>query len=161
MKTSKNDMRIMNFKKFLSYLNISESLKEVELNKILDKISKKVKLSKREEDFLGKYNDIEDEELKDHTHLSRQNTFERIEKLLNNGKKIICNLYDRDGLIGLEIIKIYNDFENEVCILTFKNGEKFKLKDNYLYNIIYNLKKDIYSLEKEDEYFEKIPVKND
>jgi hypothetical protein len=161
MKTSKNDMRIMNFKKFLSYLNISESLKEVELNKILDKISKKVKLSKREEDFLGKYNDIEDEELKDYTHLSRQNAFERIEKLLNNGKKIICNLYDRDGLIGLEIIKIYNDFENEVCILTFKNGEKFKLKDNYLYNIIYNLKKDIYSLEKEDEYFEKIPVKND
>jgi hypothetical protein len=161
MKTSKNDMRIMNFKKFLSYLNISESLKEVELNNILDKISKKVKLSKREEDFLGKYNDIEDEELKDYTHLSRQNAFERIEKLLNNGKKIICNLYDRDGLIGLEIIKIYNDFENEVCILTFKNGENFKLKDNYLYNIIYNIKKDLYSLEKEDEYFEKIPVKND
>jgi hypothetical protein len=161
MKTSKNDMRIMNFKKFLSYLNIRESLKEVELNKILDKISKKVKLSKREEDFLGKYNDIEDEELKDYTHLSRQNAFERIEKLLNNGKKIICNLYDRDGLIGLEIIKIYNDFENEVCILTFKNGENFKLKDNYLYNIIYNIKKDLYSLEKEDEYFEKIPVKND
>lgn len=161
MKTSKNDMRIMNFKKFLSYLNISESLKEVELNEILDKISKKVKLSKREEDFLGKYNDIEDEELKDYTHLSRQNAFERIEKLLNGGKKIICNLHDRDGLIGLEIVKIYNDFENEVCILTLKNGENFKLKDNYLYNIIYNIKKDLYSLEKEDEYFEKIPVKND
>lgn len=161
MKTSKNDMRIMNFKKFLSYLNIRESFKEVELNKILDKISKKVKLSKREEDFLGKYNDIQDEELKDYTHLSRQNAFERIEKLLQNGKKVICNLHDRDGLIGLEIIKIYNDFENEVCILTFRNGENFKLKDNYLYNIIYNIKKDIYSLEKEDEYFEKIPVKND
>jgi len=161
MKTSKNDMRIMNFKKFLSYFNIRESFKEVELNKILDKISKKVKLSKREEDFLGKYNDIKDEELKDYTHLSRQNAFERIEKLLQNGKKVICNLHDRDGLIGLEIITIYNDFESEICILTFKNDEKFKLKDNYLYNIIYNLKKDIYSLEKEDEYFEKIPVKND
>ena len=46
-------MKIMNFKKFLSYFNIRESFKEVELNKILDKISKKVKLSKREEDFLG------------------------------------------------------------------------------------------------------------
>jgi hypothetical protein len=161
MKTSKNDMKIMNFKKFLSHFNIRESFKEVELNNILDKISKKVKISKREEDFLGKYNDIKDEELKDYTHLSRQNAFEKIEKLLQNDKKIICNLHDRNGIIGLEISIIYNDFESEICILTFKNGEKFKLKDNYLYNIIYNLKKDTYSLEKEDEYFEKIPVKND
>jgi hypothetical protein len=61
------------------------------------------------------------------THLSRQNTFERIEKLLQNGKRVICNLHDRDGLIGLEIITIYNDFESEICILTFKNDEKFKV----------------------------------
>ena len=35
------------------------------------------------------------------------------------------------------------------------------LKDNYLYNIIYNMQKDSYSLEAEDEFFEKIPVKNE
>jgi hypothetical protein len=153
--------QIMNFKKFLSYFNIRESIKEIELNKILDKISKKSEISKSEEDFLIKYNDIKDEDLKDYTHLSRQNTFEKIKKLLKDDKKVICNLYDRNGLIGLEITEIYNDFENEICILIFKNGDKFKLKDNYLYNIIYNIKKDFYSLEEEDEYFEKIPVKND
>jgi hypothetical protein len=161
MKTLKNDMKVMNFKKFLSYIDIRESIKEIELNDILDKISKKINISKKEKSFLDNYDSIEDDDIKDQTHLSRQSTFERIEELLNKGKKIICNLYDRNGLIGLEIIKIYNDFENEVCILTFKNGENFKLKDNYLYNIIYNIKKDLYSLEKEDEYFEKIPVKND
>ena len=36
------------------------------------------------------------------------------------------------------------------------NGEKCKLHDKFLYNIIYNIKKDQYSLEIQDEYFEKI-----
>lgn len=154
-------MEIMNFKKFLSYLNIRESIKEVELDNILDKISKKIKISNKEKNFLDNYDSIKDSDIKDQTYLSRQTTFDRIFDLLEKGKKIICNLHDRDGLIGLEITEIINDFENDISILTLKNGEKFKLKDNYLYNIIYNLKKDIYSLEKEDEYFEKIPVKND
>ena len=151
----------MNFKKFISYLNISESLKEVELNNILDKISKKIKLSSKEEDFLGHYDEIQEDELKDYKMISRQTVFEKITNLLKNNKKVICNLIDKNGRIGIQIISIYNDFENEICIIDLKNGEHIELKDNYLYNIIYNLQKDTYSLEAEDEFFEKIPIENE
>ena len=86
---------------------------------------------------------------------------ERKKPVLDDNKKVICNLFDKNGKIGMQIISIYNDYENEICILELKNGEKIDLKDNYLYNIIYNMQKDSYSLEAEDEFFEKIPVKNE
>jgi len=154
-------MVIMGFKKFISYLRITESLKEIELNKILDKISKSTKLSSKEEDFLGKYNNISDSDIQDYTMLSRQSTFERLNDLIQNEKKVICNLIDRNGKIGIQIHSIYNDYENEICILELKNGEKIDLKDNFLYNIFYDFNKDTYSLEIEDEFFEKIPVRNE
>ena len=161
MRNDKNNMKIMKFKKFISYFNLRESLKEVELNQILDKISKKMKLTYGEESFLGKFGKVKDDDLKDYKMLSMQSTFEKISDLINNNKKVICDLYDKNGKIGIQIISIYNDYENEICILELKNGEKIDLKDNYLYNIIYNIQKDSYSLEAEDEFFEKIPVKNE
>jgi hypothetical protein len=151
----------MKFRRFISSLGLSESLKEVELNKILDKISKKINLSSKEKDFLGKYDDIDDNDLKDMKMLSRQHTFEAISNLVKKDKKIICNLIDRNGRIGIQITSIYNDFENEICVLHLKNGEEVTLKDNFLYNILYDLKTDKYSLEAEDEFFEKIPVDNE
>lgn len=154
-------MRIMKFRRFISSLGLSESLKEIELNKILDKISRKINLSSREKEFLGKYDEIKDSDLKDFRMLSRQNAFETISRLLESNKKIICNLIDRDGKIGIQINSIYNDFENEICVMKLKNGEEVTLKDNFLYNILYNLQTDKYSLEAEDEFFEKIPVENE
>jgi hypothetical protein len=154
-------MRIMDFRKFISYLNLSESLKEIELNKILDKISKSINLSSKEKEFLGKYDNIKEDDLKDFKMLSLQSTFEKLQGLIDNNKKVICNLIDRNGKIGIQIISIYSDYENEVYILNLKNGEKIELKDNYLYNIIYTLQKDIYSLETEEEFFEKLPVRNE
>ncbi len=151
----------MDFKKFISYLNLSESLKEIELNKILDKISKSINLSSKEKEFLGKYDNISDDDLKDFRMLSLQSTFERIQELIDRNKKVICNLIDRDGKINTEIISLYSDYENEKYILKLKNKEEITLKDNYLYNIIYNLQKDNYSLEAGEEFFEKIPVKNE
>lgn len=151
----------MNFRKFISYLNLSESLKEVELNKILDKISKSINLSSKEKEFLGKYDNIKDDDLKDFKMLSLQSTFEKLQGLIDNNKKVICNLSDRNGKIGIQIVSIYSDYENEVYILNLKNGEKIELKDNYLYNIIYNLQRDAYSLETEEEFFEKLPVRNE
>jgi len=161
MINDKNTMKIMKFKKFISYFNLRESLKEVELNQILDKISKKMKLTYGEESFLNKFGKVKDDDLKDYKMLSMQSTFEKISDLINNNKKVICDLYDKYGKIGIQIISIYNDYENEICILELKNGEKIDLKDNYLYNIIYNIQKDSYSLQAEDEFFEKIPVKNE
>jgi hypothetical protein len=154
-------MRVMDFRKFISYLNLSESLKEIELNKILDKISKSISLSSKEKEFLGKYDNINDDDLKDFKMLSLQSTFEKLQKLIDVNKKVICNLIDKNGRIGIQITSLYSDYENEVYILNLKNGEKIELKDNYLYNIIYNLQRDTYYLETEEEFFEKLPVRNE
>ena len=151
----------MDFRKFISYLSLSESLKEIELNKILDKISKSISLSSKEKEFLGKYDNIDDDDLKDFKMLSLQSTFEKLQKLIDVNKKVICNLIDKNGRIGIQITSLYSDYENEVYILNLKNGEKIELKDNYLYNIIYNLQRDTYYLETEEEFFEKLPVRNE
>jgi len=91
--------------------------------------------------------------------LSRQTATEKINDIINQNKTIICELEDRDGKIGQSIIDTKNDYENEITILKFKNQQVFKMKDNFLYNINYNLKKNIYTLEKSDEFYEKISAK--
>lgn len=154
-----NKIKIMNFNNFISKFN--ESIKQNRLDEILDKISKKIKLSKTENDFLYKYNDLKDEDIMDYKMLSKESTFDKISTFLEKEVKVICNLTDRWGRIGEEIISIYNNFEDEKCIIILKNDDKVELKDNFLYNIIYNHKKDEYSLESHDEYYEKIPVKDE
>lgn len=157
----KKGNNIMTFKKFISYFRLNESLKEVRLNQILDKISKKIKLSKTEQEFLDHYDETSEEDMMDYKMLSKESTFTKISKLLEERKRVICNLIDRDGTIGIQIVQIYNRYDDETCTMTLKNGEKVKLQDNILYNIIYNTNKDEWSLEMEDEFFEKLPVKND
>ena len=151
----------MSFKRFISYFNLRESIKEIELNNILEKISRKKFISSKEKDFLKKYDKLNDVELMDFRMLSLHTTFDKLQEIMEKGKKIICNLIDRDGKINIEIKSIYSDYENEKYVLTLKHDEKIELKDTYLYNIIYNLKKDNYSLEASDEFVEKISVKNE
>lgn len=151
----------MKFKKFISYFKFNESFKETRLNQILDKLSNRIKLTNQEQDFLDNYSQINDEDLMDYKMLSKESTYDRINSLLMSGKKVICNLHDRDGRIGLEIKSIQNDFQTETSILTLKNGEKIQLKDNILYNILHNQHKNEWSLEMEDEFFEKIPIDNE
>ena len=148
----------MKFKKILQNFRIPESLKEMELNLILDKITKRVRLNGKEKSFLETYKDINDDDLKSFEMLSRLTTVEKINSLIDSKKKIICDLKDRDGKLGLQIVKIENLDEDEVSIINLKDGSTFKMKDNFLYNIIYNLKKDIYSLEASDEFYEKLKV---
>ena len=149
----------MKFKKFFSYFKSNESIKENRLDEILDKISKNITLYKTEQKFLDNYKDSTEEDIMDYRLLDKETTFSKIENLLKENRKVICNLHDRDGKIGLRILSIFNDFGSEECIMTMKNGEKHKLKDNFLYNIIYNQDQDEYSLEEEDEFFEKVPLK--
>ena len=158
---TKRRNNIMTFKKFLSYFKLDESLKEIRLNQILDKISKKIKLTKSEQEFLDHYDETSDEDIMDFKMLSKELTFSKIVELLESNKKIICNLVDKDGKIGIQIVQIYNRYEDETSIMTLKNGEKIRLKDNMLYNILFNSDKDEYSLEMEDEFFEKLPVKDE
>jgi hypothetical protein len=42
-----------------------------------------------------------------------------------------------------------------------KGDNKHNLHDKFLYNLIYNTKKDEYSLQEQDEYFEKITKKSE
>lgn len=148
----------MGFKKLIKYYILGESLKEIEMNRILDKIYKKIKITSKEKRFLDLYNKTTEEVGKDLMFLSKNATFRKVKDLLNRGKKVICDLHDRDGRIGLPIIDISNDIESETCDIIMKN-ENHQLHDKFLYNVIYNTKKDEYSLQEQDEYFEKIEIK--
>ncbi len=95
---------------------------------------------------------------KDYMFLSKNVTCEKIQTLLNDKKNIICDLHDRDGLIGLSILDINNNIESDECEVIMRNM-KILLKDKFLYNIIYNIDKNRYSLQEQDEYIEKLLIR--
>lgn len=154
-------MRIMKYNTWLKSLTINESRKNDFLNSILDKISKKMNITDSEKNFLDKFDDIVEDDIKDKNFLSNDDAFLEIDKILDSKKMIICNLSDRDGKLGHKISNISRDYKNDKIILTFDNNKEFILKDNFLYNIKYILDNNNYSLESQDEYFEKIPLKNE
>jgi hypothetical protein len=150
----------MKIKKLIKYYLLGESLKEIEMNRILDKIGGSKKLSDKEINFLNLYQHTMEEFMKDFMYLSKNSTHSKIEDLLKNEKIIICNLHDKNGKFGLKIISTENIFEEDICTIIMKGGEKHNLDDKFLYNIIYNTRKDEYSLQEQDEYFEKIEASN-
>ena len=152
-------MHIMNFENWVSKMN--ESVRGEEMDRILDKISNGESLSDMENRFLNRFNTTTDNDFKDFSYLTRSDAFEKIRDILDNNKKVICDLFDSNGQIGIEILSIYNNFDTEKCYMILKNGEKIELRDNFLYNIIYSVKKDEYSLQSQDEYYERIPIKNE
>jgi hypothetical protein len=147
----------MGIKKVLKYYLLGESLKEIEVNRILNKISKKSVLTDRENKFLELYNHKNDD--KDLMYLSKNTTCERVKFFLDNGKKVICDLHDRNGLIGLPILEVKNNYDEESGLIIMRN-ENHELNDKFLYNLIYNNKLNRYSLQEQDEYFEKLEVRN-
>jgi hypothetical protein len=150
----------MKIKKLIKYYLLGESIKEIELNRILDKIGGSKKLSEKEINFLNLYQHTREEFMKDFMYLSKNSTYSKIDDLLKNNKVIICNLHDKNGKFGLKIIGTENVFEEDICTILMKGGERHNLEDRFLYNIIYNTKKDEYSLQEQDEYFEKIEASN-
>lgn len=150
----------MGLEKVIKYYLLGKSLKEIEANRILDKISKRKIITERETRFLELYHQTTEED-KDHMYLSKNSTYDRIKVLLGNKRSIICDLCDRDGRIGLKILSIENNFNSENCVIFMSHNTTHALEDKFLYNIIYNFKKDRYSLQVQDEYFEKINAKND
>ena len=140
-------------KKWYKYYVLKESVKEIELNKILDKISKGESLTIREDTFLNLYNQTQDDDLNDYAYLSRNIAISKVSDYLEKKKKIWCDLNDRDGKIGDLIIKVYKSEYK----LILRHGE-YMMSDNMLYNITYNIKKDEYSLTTQDEYYEEINV---
>lgn len=140
-------------KKWYKHYVLKESLKEIELNRILEKISNNESLTVREDNFLNLYNQTQDSDFKDYSHLSRNLACDKIIDFLDKKKKVWCDLCDRDGKI--------NDLILHVDKLEFRLGLKHGniiIPDNYLYNLSYNIKSDEYSLTEQDEYFEEIEV---
>lgn len=140
------------------YLVIKDSIQDNRVNHILDKILVGKKLTKEDNSFLDKFDHIIDLELKDYSLLSKNMCVEVIKNLIDKEIKIICDLTDRDGKLNEMILKIENNFEENNCKIILKNGEITYLYDNFLYNLIYNVRKNYYSLTIQDEYFEKITI---
>jgi hypothetical protein len=151
-------MKVMNFKSWVNNFNES-SLKDEELNRILDKMSDSKPLSDIEKRFLSKLNSYSEDQLKDYMYLSKNDVFNKVSGLLRNKDTVICDLYDKNGKIGIEIKSIHNNFDEDFCFIILKSEEKVTLRDNFSYNVIYDIKKDEYSLQIQDEFYEKIPVK--
>lgn len=151
----------MSIKKMIKHYILGESLKEIEISRILEKICKKSKLTEKEKGFLDLYNQTQKMEDKDFMLLSKSVVSTRVKELLDMKKKVICNLHDRDGKIGLPILDVLNDYKDEVSYVLMNAGLKHQLHDKFLYNLIYNINNNFYSLEEQDEYFEKIEAKND
>ena len=154
-------MIVMNFTSWVNHLKESSSVKENELNRILDKISNSESLTDSEKKFLNLFNSSSEDNYKDYMCLTKNDVFNKVRDLLEDNHRVICDLYDKDGQIGLQIISIHNNFDEDFCFVTLKNGEKATLKDNFSYSVIYDMKKDEYSLRAQDEVFEKIPVSNE
>ncbi len=152
----------MKLKRLIKYYLFGESLKEIEMNRILDKISKKSKLTERERSFLELYNStVNKEEDKDWMMLSKSAASTKVKELIKSNRKVICDLHDRNGKIGLQILEIIDDIEDDFSTILMKGEEKHKLQDKFLYNLIYSVKKNEYSLQEHDEYFEKLTVGGD
>ena len=145
-------------KNLKKYLIIKDSLQDSRVNQILEKILVGKKLTKEETLFLDRFEYIINLELKDYSHLSKNMCVEIIENLMSKNIKIICDLTDRDGKINEQVINLENNFQENSCKVILKCGEICYLQDNFLYNLIYNVKKNYYSLTIQDEYFEKITI---
>ena len=94
----------MKIRKLIKYYLLGESVKEIELNRILDKINFKKKLSDKEINFLNLYQVTRDDDMKDFMYLSKNSTYDKVKDLIDKSRRVICDLHDRDGKIGLRII---------------------------------------------------------
>lgn len=141
--------------KALIYNNMRVNhIKDKRLNDILDKISNGIQLSKNDNAFLIKYNDILDSEIIEASHISKDMAFQKVNSLINSGNIVICGLYDADGILDDRIVKITH-IDGE-CSIEMMRNRSIKLHDRFLYNIRYDFNLDLYRLESQDEYFEKI-----
>ena len=127
------------------------STRNRELNRILDKISSENKLSHIEKEFIEHYSDIDEIDIQDYSLQSHSVISTKLNTLLEKNVVVICNLHDRNGKIGENILSITDNF-------IYTKNHKIELKDNTLYNLIYNIESKFYSLEVQGEYYEKLYI---
>jgi hypothetical protein len=149
----------MKIKKLFKYYVLGYWVKDIEIQRIKKKVSDGSKLNSRENSFLEIHNIASESDNKDYMLLSKSVVSTKILELIKKDRIIICDLHDRDGKIGLEIVDINNNYELDTSVLILKGDIKHNLHDKFLYNLIYNIKKNQFSLQEHDEYYEKIEAK--
>lgn len=142
-------MEVIKFKDWVLN-NINESMKNDKLNDILDKISNGVSISNSEQSFLDNFDSITTGDMQDFSLLNRSDVYDKVNSLLENNKVVI---YFDEIVIDVKYI------EDDICIVTKSSINK--LKDNCLYNLVYDFDSDNHVLKIHDEYYEKLPLKND
>ena len=78
------EVKSMKIKKLIKYYLLGETVKEIELNRILDKINSKKKLSDKEINFLNLYQITRDDDMKDFMYLSKNSTYDKVKDLLED-----------------------------------------------------------------------------
>lgn len=150
---------ILKFNKFNMKL-VNENIKNTYLNHLLDKLSDGKRLNTSQLYFLNNIDDIKDIHIKDHKYKTNYDTYLMIMDILDNKINIRYGIKDDVDSFGENIIKIYRNNDDKIIIKLENNKEK-EIKDNFLYNMIFNIDRFEYELVEQDEYFEKIPLKND
>jgi hypothetical protein len=123
----------MNFETWVSHMN--ESVKEDELNRILDKMSDGKTLTEIEKKFLSMFSKTDEDDYKDFQYLTKNDAFEKIKNILSEGRKIICDLYEKNK-VGIEIVSVYNQFDSESCYIVLnemKRQETSTISSNKVY----------------------------
>lgn len=150
---------ILKFNKFNMKL-VNENIKNTYLNHLLDKLSDGKRLNTSQLYFLNNIDKIKDSYIKDHKYKTNYDTYLLMMDILNNKIDIKYGIKDDIDSFGEKITKVYRNNDDQIIIELENNKEK-EIKDNYLYNMIFNIDKFEYELVEQDEYFEKIPLKND
>jgi len=139
---------------------VNENIKNTYLNHLLDKLSDGKRLNKSQLYFLNNIDKIKDSYIKDHKYKTNYDIYLVMMDILDNKTTIRYGIKDNIDSFGEKITKVYRNNDDQIIIELENNKEK-EIKDNYLYNIVFNIDKFEYEFMEQDEYFEKIPLKND
>lgn len=139
---------------------VNENIKNTYLNHLLDKLSDGKRLNTSQLYFLNNIDKVKDSYIKDHKYKTNYDIYLVMMDILDNNINIKYGIKDDIDSFGQKITKVYRNNDDQIIIKLENNKEK-EIKDNFLYNMIFNIDKFEYELVEQDEYFEKIPLKND
>ncbi len=150
---------ILKFNRF-KMKSVNENIKNTYLNHLLDKLSDGLTLNKSQLYFLNNIDNIKDTYIKDHKYKTNYDTYLMMMDILSNNITIKYSIKDDIDSFGQNILEIFRNNDDKIIIKLENNKEK-EIKDNFLYNMIFNIDRFEYELVEQDEYFEKIPLRND
>ena len=150
---------ILKFNRF-KMKSVNENIKNTYLNHLLDKLSDGLTLNKSQLYFLNNIDNIKDTYIKDHKYKTNYDTYLMMMDILSNNITIKYSIKDDIDSFGQNILEIFRNDDDKIIIKLENNKEK-EIKDNFLYNMIFNIDRFEYELVEQDEYFEKIPLRND